>query len=150
MLTSKHTCYSILSELQQQGYDISDDIKEILEDGTIPKRVVEVLKERHDPVVGFYTNLNNKAHKIIKESLTCDGKSVATYIKIATSLITQATIALEHLYTTDDNEAQNNFIECIGLKELSRGLNIYFETGDHTVLVKAVHNNRKDIKQILD
>ena len=98
---------------------------------------------------GFYLLLNNKAHKVIKEILCCENKPVSNYIKIATSLITQATITLEH--TCQDNiELQNELIESLRLKELSHGLNVYFTTGDYTELVETVLQTRKDVKSILD
>lgn len=147
MLTNKHECYSILYELKEQGVDVSKELNEVLNNVT-PKVVVERLKEKDDPVVGFYTYLNGKAHKIIKEALTCDGKSVATYIKIATSIITQSVIALEHMDCT--LEEQNHFIECLGIARLADGISTYFTTGDYNPLLEAVHQNQLDIKSILD
>lgn len=151
MLINKHDCYSILYELQEQGQDVTEDLKQIVHENVIPKKVVEELKIRNNPVVNFYLNLNNKAHKIIKELLTCDNenKSIVDFIKVATSLITQGMITVEHLYK-DDIAGQNYFIECLGLKELSSGLSDYFNSGDCTNLIKAVHNNKTDVKSILD
>ena len=150
MLASKHKCYSILREMKQSGIDTSEDVKLLAEKNIVPKSVVKSLKESGDPVVCFYTGLNKKAHKLIKELLTCKGKSVGTFIKIATSLITQGTITMEHTFTKQDADGQQAFIECLGLKELSRGLKEYFDTGDYTTLVSAVEKNREDVKQILD
>lgn len=147
MLTDKHTCYSILYEKKEQGVDVSEQLNEVLHNVT-PKVVVDKLREQNDPVVEFYIHLNNKAHKIIKEALTCDGKSVATYIKIATSIITQSVIALEHMECTV--EQQNHFIECLGISRLSDSISIYFKTGNYTPLIEAVHQNQTDIKSILD
>lgn len=148
MLTNSHNCFCILNELQSQGLDVSDYVKEVV-DKKIPKVVVKTLEERNDPVVMFYKRLNNKAHKIIKEILTCEGKPINTYIKIATSIITQSAITLEHDFERDV-EGQNNFIQCLGLKNLSRGLYEYFTTGDYTLLVSSVNANKEDIKLILD
>ena len=148
MLTSNHTCFMILQELQAKGEDVSDYIKEVF-DHKVPKRVVEILIEQEDPVVMFYKKLNNKAHKIIKEILTCDGKPVNTYIKIATSIITQGAITLEHCFE-DDVEGQNHFIEYLGLENLSKGLAEYFSTGSYKLLVDSVNANKEDVKSILD
>ena len=120
MLTSRHDCLCILNELEKQGIDITEDIK-LAVANKVPKSVVSVLRERKDPVVQFYLTLNNKAHKIIKEILTCDGKPINNYIKIATSIITQSAITLEHCFV-DDMDGQNAFIKNMGLENLSRGL----------------------------
>ena len=150
MLANKHKCFSILHEMKQSGIDTSADVKLLAEKNIVPKSVVKALKESGDPVVCFYTGLNKKAHKLIKELLTCQGKSVGTYIKIATSIITQGTIAIEHTYDKQDADGQQSFMECLGLRELSSGLAEYFRTGNYTSLVEAVHRNREDVKQILD
>ena len=57
-----------------------------------------------------------KLHKIISELLRDDSKSACDCIKTITSLITQATITLEKQF--NDIEEANEFIECVGLKEL--------------------------------
>lgn len=149
MLCSKHDCYSILSDLQNSGNDVSAELYEVIHNSTVPKIVIKELISRDDAVVSFYLNLNNKAHKIIKEVLTCEGKPVSTYIKIASSIITQGVITMEHIYESDI-AGQNNFVECLGLKRLSEGINIFFETGDYTPLVEAVQQNKLDVKTLLD
>ena len=149
MLANKHDCYCILLELKDQGQDVSNDLNEIIQDNSIPKTVIKELIKRDNNVVRFYLNLNNKAHKIIKEILSCEGKSVSTYIKIATSIITQGVISMEHLYESDIN-GQNDFIECLGLKDLSNGISVYFQTGDYKPLVDAVNRNKYDVKSLLD
>ena len=75
--------------------------------------------------------------------------TVSTYIKIASSLITQATITLEHT-CQDDIDKQNELIKNLHLKELTHGLNIYFSTGNYRELVDVVLETRNDIKAILD
>lgn len=148
MLANKHKCFVILHELQEQGTDVSKYISEV-NSGNIPKVVVNELIKQNDNVCSFYLNLNKKAHKIIKEILTCDDKPVGTYIKIATSIITQGTITLEHLYK-DNINGQNEFIECLRLKQLSAGIATYFDSGDYVPLVEAVKANKKDVKSLLD
>ena len=149
MLANKHDCYAILFKLQEQGEDITTELKELLETDTIPKRVVNELVNQDNDVVNFYLNLNKKAHKIIKEILTCEGKPVGTYLKIATSIITQGVIAMEHLYK-DDIDGQTNFIECLRLKEISTALSTYFNNGDYSELVEVINLNKADVKLLLD
>lgn len=148
MLASKHKCFVLLHDLQKENVDIKDYVKE-LNNGNIPKEIVNKLIEQNDNVCNFYLNLNKKAHKIIKEILTCEDKPVGTYIKIATSIITQGTIALEHLYA-DDINGQNEFIDCLNLAELSSAIAEYFNSGDYTHLVDAVNKNKADVKLLLD
>jgi hypothetical protein len=150
MLVNKHDCYTVLNSLKASGADITEDLHSVISDNIVPKSVItELVRTRSNDVINFYLNLNNKAHKVIKEILTCEGKPISNYVKIATSLITQSIITIEHLYSEDIN-GQNNFIDCVGLVDLANGLSDYFSTGDETNLVKAVINNRNDVKSILD
>lgn len=148
---TKHECYNILFELESNGQDVHEDITKVMssKDSYIPEKVISHLKNIHHPTVEFYLTLNNKAHKIIKEILTCDNKPVSNYIKMATSLITQATITLEHM-NPDDLDVQNRFIESLKLSEVSDALCTYFATGDFSKLVEVIKYIRSDIKCILD
>ena len=149
MLTTKHNCYTILAEMKSNGVDVDDALSEVV-NGVTPKLVVNRLVENGDDVVMFYKNLNSRAHKIIKEILTCDGAPVGTYIKIATSIITQSVITAEHLYESSDVAAQSHFFTCIGVSRLSEALAEYFNTGDPEPLIQAVSVNKQDVKSILD
>ena len=150
MLINRHDCYNILFKLQSDGKDVHTELKEFMhhKDYT-PKCVIDYLKNNNYIVIEFYSRLNNKAHKIIKEVLTCDNKPVSTYIKIATSIITQATITLEHM-DANDIELQNTLISNLHLAELANALNIYFSTGKFDTLVEIVKEIKYDIKCILD
>ena len=150
MLINRHDCYNILFELQSSNNDVHEELKEFMHNKNyIPKCVINYLKEHNYVVIEFYERLNNKAHKIIKEVLTCDNKPVSTYIKIATSIITQATITLEHM-DAKDIELQNTLIQNLHLAELTNALNIYFTTGKFNALVEVINEVKLDIKCILD
>lgn len=149
MLTSKHKCYSILFKLQESGVDISDALNEVRVENKTPKIVIRELVKQDNDVTRFYLNLNNKAHKVIKNILTCEGKPVSEYIKIASSLITQGVITMEHIYQSDV-AGQNEFVDCLGLRRLSEGINAYFNTGDYTDLVESVNQNKIDVQLLLD
>lgn len=149
MLINKHDCYNILFEMRSQGKDVHKELDELMYENKIPKNVINYLKEQNYPTIEFYLKLNNKAHKIIKEVLCCENKPVSNYIKMATSIITQATITLEHM-NPKDIVAQNTLIENLHLRELSKALNTYFTYGDYSPLVKTIKETRLDIKAILD
>ena len=149
MLINRHDCIELLCK-----FNDSDNLLNYLilnPDITINKDIYIYLKEKNVslPVIEHYLLLNNKAHKIIKEILNCEGKDVATYIKIATSLITQATITLEHKFK-DNNVEANKFIENTMLSELSQALYVYFNKGQYTELVNVINKIKQDIKLIIN
>ena len=149
MLIERHTCYNLLLKYENECSTI---IKEMINNNTdVNSEIITFLLGKGEslPVVEHYSLLNKKAHKIIKEIMNCDGKDVATYIKIATSLITQGTITLEHKFK-DDIKGSNEFIKCTKLPELSEALSIYFRDNNFKPLVYEVNNIKKDIKLIID
>ena len=151
MLINRHDCIEKLIKCEDPKADklldyLMKNPKEIINKEICQyfiKNKVEI------PVIGHYKLLNKKAHKVIKEVLECEGKDVATYIKIATSLITQGTITLEHQFK-DDVDGANNFIRNTLLCELSQALYLYFNYNDYTELVSVIGDIRNDIKLILD
>ena len=151
MLINRHDCIELL--MKQNDIKAEKLLSKLMSDPnlTINKEICDYFIERDldVPTITHYKHLNNKAHKIIKEVLECDGKDVATYIKMATSLITQATITLEHQFK-DNLEGANTFIQNTLLCELSQALYIYFNYNDYTELVNTVDKIRYDIKLILD
>lgn len=150
MIITKHECYKILFSLQEEGVDIQDDLRQLLTSNDIPVTVIKKLKTLNNPIITFYMYLNNKAHKIIKELLNCDGKSVAVYIKIATSIITQAIITIEHQFVESTKEEQNTFINNLGINCLSEGLCEYFKYGNAQPLIEAVQGCKVDLLIILN
>jgi hypothetical protein len=153
MILTKHDCLVALSEMNFIDDEKHKEIVDrVIRENVPPKELIESFKsDKTNDIVNFYMNLNSKAHKIIKEILTCEGKPISNYIKIATSIITQGIIAIEHLYSDDNNtDRQNNFIECLGLNDLSKGIYEYFNTGNADLLIQSVNNNRNDVKLILD
>lgn len=154
MIINRHDCIKELIRLDTDDNDkeCSPLLNRMLEDTEldIDEEILTFLIKNNVklPVVDFYLLLNNKAHPIIKQILTCDGKEVFNFIKLATSIITQGTITLEHQFK-DDLLGANEFIHNIGLPELSESLSIYFSTGDYSYLISQLDENKRDIEIIL-
>lgn len=156
MLLDKHECYNVLFDMRDNyGINIDKELSQLMSNSyddnfIIPKSVITHLKgNKSNYVIEFYMRLNNKAHKLIKQTLTCLNQPISVYIKIATSIITQSIITLEHDFK-NDIVGQNKFIQCLQLADLSNGLADYFTNGDTTLLVSTVNSIRLDIKLILD
>lgn len=150
MLMYKHECLDRLFKYEKDN-ECKHLIKETVNSDEPTENVIRFLINQNEdlPVVEHYSLLNKKAHKIIKEIMNCEGKDVATYIKIATSLITQGTITLEHKFK-DDIKGANTFIRCTRLPELSEALSLYFSYGNFNPLVEEINLIKKDIKIIIN
>ena len=151
MLINRHDCIEVLMHRDDHKADTLLNYLINHPEESINKDICKYFIKNNIqiPVIEHYKLLNNKAHKIIKEVLECEGKDVATYIKIATSLITQATITLEHQFK-DDVDGANTFIRNTLLCELSQALYLYFNYNDYKELVNVIDKVRYDIKLILD
>ena len=149
MLINRHDCIDLLIKRKDTDEFISYLLNHPEE--SINYDICQYIIENdiEVPVIDHYRFLNNKAHKVIKEVLESEGKDVATYIKIATSLITQATITLEHQFK-DDVKGANDFITNTLLSELSQALYLYFNHNDYSELVNTINKVKNDIKLILD
>lgn len=149
MIINRHDCIELLCNFN----DADELLNTLMSNPTlsINSEIYKFLTNKNVtlPVAEHYKLLNNKAHKIIKEVMDCEGKDVATYIKIATSLITQATITLEHQFKDDVYNA-NKFIDNTMLAELSQALYIYFNKGQYEELVNTISIIKKDIKIIIE
>ena len=151
MLIELHNCLDTLLKYENEN-DCRELISEFINNKCkINSDIIRFLLSKNEviPAVEHYKLLNNKAHKIIHDIMVCNGMEVFVYIKIATSLITQATLTLQHQFKNNIKGA-NDFITCTRLRELSKALSIYFETGIYDNLVKEVNLIREDIKIIVD
>lgn len=93
--------------------------------------------------IEFYKFLLNKLHKIVTELLNDEPKTACECIKTITSIITQATITIEKQF--DNLEDVNEFIDCVGLKELSYSLYRYFSSSDLSEIEKQLLRVKRDI-----
>lgn len=150
MIIDRHDCIQTLIEMQNNGIDTEKELAEyIQDDSVIPSCVIDYLRENNNSIIAFYDRLNNKSHKIIKELFdsNSDTTTKVQCVKLATSIITQAMIMMEH-EMRDDVEKQNEFMKNIGIKSLSKGLCDYFNSNNAFGLIEAIQSNRRDIKNI--
>lgn len=141
MLISKRNYFKRISEIGDDklihNYVISDDID------------ITALPRLHStnpiPTVLFYSMLLSKLHKITVELMRLEPLQISECIKIATSIITQSTITLEKQFIESDQEMIDEFIECVGLKNLSKALYIFFTNGNSAPLESELNRVRDDI-----
>ena len=95
-------------------------------------------------VIDFYKFMINKLHKIITELLDDSSKTACQLIKTVTSLITQSTITLDKQFD-GDVELANEFMNCVGLKDLSQSLATYFTNGDLTDIKNQLNRVKADV-----
>lgn len=141
MLISKQNYFKRISELGDDelihNYLTSDNV-----DDTALSKLHSI---KPIPTVLFYSLLLSKLHKITVELMKLEPLPVSECIKIATSIITQATITLEKQFIGVDQETVYEFMECVGLKNLSKALYVFFTNGNSAPLESELNRVRDDI-----
>lgn len=135
------------------GNKYAEEIGDFIKDGTVnPTVAINLYNDSllSNDTVAFYKFLISKLHKVIKELLSDEPKTVCQCIKIVTCLITQATITLEKQFENKSLEDVNEFIECVDLKSLSNALTIYFTTGDITEIERQLQRVKDDVIFVKD
>ena len=152
MIITPERYFKKLLKLNKINSEVKPYLEEYVINKTLNENALVILykeKELDNKVVDFYQYLIKKIHKIYKELLRDEPKTACECIKTITSLITQATITLEKQFN-NDVELANEFITCIGLKELSQALYTYFNKGDISDIEKELSRVKEDLIFIED
>lgn len=141
MLISKQDYFKRISELGDDNlihdYLVSDSINDTA--------ISKLHSTKPIPTILFYSMLLSKLHKITVELMRLEPLQVSECIKIATSIITQATITLEKQFVGADQETVDEFMDCVGLKSLSKALYMFFTNGNSALLESELNRVRDDI-----
>lgn len=140
MLISKQEYFKRISNLNDENLIRNYLISDVIDISVIAKlHLTEPI-----PAVSFYSMLLSKLHKITVELMRLEPLQVSECIKTATSIITQATITLEKQFK-NDQESANEFMDCIGLKSLSKALYVFFTNGNSALLESELNRVRDDM-----
>ena len=148
MIVSSKTYFKHLLSESVVNTDLKPALADYMSTGVVNKEYLINLysnsKTCKNYVIEFYRFLIKKLHKIVTELLSEEPKTACECIKTITSIITQATITIEKQF--DNLEDVNEFIDCVGLKQLSNSLYTYFSTSDLSAIEKELLRIRKDIE----
>lgn len=140
MLISNQMYFKYISELNDP-----DLIRDYLISNNIDTDILLKIHSTNSILtIDFYQFLLNKLHKIATNLLRLEPLQLSECIKIATSIITQATITLEK-HGKHNTELSNEFINCVGLSDLSKALYVYFSTGKSDLLESELNRVRSDL-----
>lgn len=150
VITSKAYFKELLSNSE---LDLSNYISNYIDTGNIDLSALLLIYNYNgvsNTTIDFYKLLIKKLHKIVTELISDEPKTACRCVKTITSIITQAIITLEKQFDTNNLEEANEFIDCVGLKDLSNALSIYFSTGDLTEMENQLLRVREDILFVKD
>lgn len=143
-MLQKNDLILLLSEMQENGAEVTDQITKVLTSATIP---LDVLKEINDnrqlDVASFYErirkNYNDKRSDLYKNIV----KEIDDPREV---LITLSAFALQvQLYSKYANDVEM-FFKHIRIEEVTRVLNNYYKTYDITSALKVIRLLKADLK----
>lgn len=94
-MITRQDLYNDLFKLKKSGEDVSEMFKIMESHKGIPKEVVEFIKNK-SPQFQFYENIHKNLRTLFKNILNYESLSTSSKIKVCSSLITRAVIAVEH------------------------------------------------------
>lgn len=145
-MITKNDCYLLLSELNENGLDTSDAIKDLMSSSSPSLEVIKFINDnRQLDLTAFYEKLrksyNNKKSKlyinIVKEI-----EQPQDVVVTLSSLLTQI------LLFSKDAEDKNMFLRHSRADEITKVLYAYFTNFDLTNCIKLIKLFKVDIKAL--
>ena len=145
-MITKNDCYLLLSELNENGLDTSDAIKDLMSSSSPSLEVIKFINDnRQLDLTAFYEKLrksyNNKKSKlyinIVKEI-----EQPQDVVVTLSSLLTQI------LLFSKDTEDKNMFLRHSRADEITKVLYAYFTNFDLTNCIKLIKLFKVDIKAL--
>lgn len=146
-MITRQDCLLLLSELEDTGIDVSNEISKVLTHTNIDLEVLNFIN-KHKPLdlLNFYnkirTSYNHKKSKLYKEIVTVNEKEPKDILITLSSLLTQIFIFSN---TTDNRQL---FLKHSRIDEITSVLKNYSNNFDITPCVDLLNLVRADLKAL--
>ena len=149
MALKKTDCLLLLTELQENGYDVDDQIQKLLLSTTLPLDVIKFINDKRQfDVAAFYEKLR-KSYNNRKSDLYINiVKEIDDTTKVLTTLSSLLTQILLYSENTKKCDNKQLFLQHSRAKEISLALTKYFENYDITICLQLLRLIKADIKSL--
>ena len=137
-MIDRDTCFSALFKLKNAGIDVSDALFVMANEGGVPRRVIEFLRE-NSPHFQFYRHLQKHQKALAHSLLDYQELSPNKRIITASSFITRVYLAVEY------NEIDSSLLEDINVQEIVTGLARAIR-GDFSLLDREMLKHGESLK----
>ena len=146
-MITKNDCLLLLSELSDQGIDVSTELNKVIKSTSIDLEVLKFINgHKTFEILNFYDrlrkNYNAKKSKLYKEIVQVDEKEPKDILVTLSSLLTQIL-----LYSNTVQE-RALFLKHSRAEEISRVLVNYFRSYDLTMCVSLLKLVKADLKAL--
>ena len=144
-MLQKNDLVLLLSEMQEEGYDVEKEITELISSPSIPLNILKLVNDNRPlAVTSFYErvrrNHNEKKSDLYKNIM----KETTEVDKILTTL--SAFVLQVNLYARYlENSDVQSFYKHSRVEEVTRVLNNYYKTYDLTSCIKILRLIKSDI-----
>lgn len=143
-MLQKNDLVLLLTEMQENGAEITDQLKKVVTSATIPMDVLKFINDsRQLDVASFYErlrkNYNNKKSDLYKNIV----KEIDEPMEILTTL---SAYALQVILYSKHAENEHMFFKHSRVEEVTRVLNNYYKTYDITSAMKLLRLIKIDLK----
>ena len=143
-MLQKNDLVLLLTEMQENGAEITDQLKKVVTSATIPMDVLKFINDnRQLDVASFYErlrkNYNNKKSDLYKNIV----KEIDEPMEILTTL---SAYALQVILYSKHAENEHMFFKHSRVEEVTRVLNNYYKTYDITSAIKLLRLIKIDLK----
>lgn len=134
-MITRQSCFSALFRLKNAGVDVTRQLKIMESRSGIPQEVVEFLQE-NSPQFQFYRSIQKHQRALMKNILHYESLDTVGKIKVCSSLITRATIAVEY------HNLDESLLEDLRLDKLAKALNKALSDKDYSYLDEVLQGHK--------
>jgi hypothetical protein len=141
-MITRQSCYLALYKLKNAGINIDSQIELMTKSPGVPREVILFLRE-NSPQFQYYRYLQKHQKALVKNILNYDTFDNIGKVKVCSSLITRAMIAIEY------KDFDQSLMYELDLEGLSEALSKAFNDQDYSKLNESLEKQRESMKLFL-
>lgn len=142
-MITKNDCMTLLVKLEDDGLNVNTYLKQLMSSKEIPIEVLKfIAKNRGIEVANFYEMLrrrHNQKKSVLYTNIVKDQDNISDILITLSSLLTQIALYAGKL----ENPAE--FYKEVRVKEITKCLATYYETGDDSIILKLIQVIKNDL-----
>ena len=144
-MLQKNDLVLLLSEMQEEGYDVEKEITELISSPSIPLNILKLVNDNRPlAVTSFYERVrrnHNEKKSDLYKNIMKETTEVDKILTTLSSFVLQVNLYARYL----ENSDVQSFYKHSRVEEVTRVLNNYYKTYDLTSCIKILRLIKSDI-----
>lgn len=144
-MLQKNDLVLLLSEMQEEGYNVEKEITELISSSSIPLNILKLVNDNRPlAVTSFYERVrknHNEKKSDLYKNIMKETTEVDKILTTLSSFVLQVNLYARHL----ENSDVQSFYKHSRVEEVTRVLNNYYKTYDLTSCIKILRLIKSDI-----